>query len=56
MFVTKLAAKMLRIGFPEFLKMPPRSCQDTPKRFQDEPKIAPRGFKMQPRSPPEAPR
>ena len=55
-FVTKLAAKMLRSAFQELPKMPPRSCQDTPKRFQDEPKIVPRGSQTEPRSPPETPR
>ena len=56
MFVTKLAAKMLRSEFQELPKMPPRSFQDVPKSFQDELKIAARGPKMHPRSTQEAPR
>ena len=55
-FVTKLAAKMLRSEFQELPKMPPRSFQDVPKSFQDEFKIAARGPKMHPRSTQEAPR
>jgi len=55
-FVTKLAAEMFRSRSQKLPKIPPRSCQDTPKRFQDEPKIVPRGPNMQPRSHPDAPR
>ena len=50
-FITELAAKMLRSGFQELPKMPPRSFHDAPKSFQNEPKIAPRSPKMHSRSP-----
>ena len=45
MFVTKLAAEMLRSGFQKLPKMRPRSFQDAPKSFQDEPKIVTKSAK-----------
>ena len=37
MFVTKLAAEILRSGFQKLPKMRPTSFQAAPKSFQDEP-------------------